>query len=96
MHTSRVPPFFGVPSAANAAPPSRIIAGIALNVSTLFNSVGKAHARDRRERRLHARDAALAFERIEQRRFFAALVGARARMRVEIEIETRAAMFLPR
>ena len=47
-------------------------------------------ARHRRKRRLHARNAALAFDRIEQRGFFAALVRARARMRVQIEIEAGA------
>ncbi len=46
-------------------------------------------ANHRRERRLHARNAAFAFDGIEQRGFFAALVGAGAGMRVEIEIETR-------
>ena len=47
-------------------------------------------ARDGRKRRPDARDAALAFERIEQRRFLAALVGARAGVRVEVEIEAGA------
>src|SRR6266566_7971736 len=36
----RVPPFLGVPSAAKAAPPSRIIGGTAQKVSTLFSTVG--------------------------------------------------------
>src|ERR1035437_2861085 len=47
-------------------------------------------ARDGGKRRADARDAALAFERFQQRRFLTALVGARAGVRVEIEIETRA------
>ena len=34
--------------------------------------------------------AALAFERIEQRGFFAAFVGARAGVRIQIEIKPRA------
>ena len=44
----------------------------------------------RRERRLEARLALLAFERLEQRRFFAADVGAGADERVEVEIDARA------
>jgi hypothetical protein len=35
-----VPPALGTPSAANAAPPSRRIAGTAQNVSTLLSTVG--------------------------------------------------------
>ena len=42
-------------------------------------------ANDSREGWADARDAALAFERFEQRRFFAALVCARAAVRVSIE-----------
>src|SRR5580704_14158531 len=37
---SRVPPFFGVPSAANAAPPFNKIDGTAQKVSTLLSTVG--------------------------------------------------------
>src|SRR5260370_1690709 len=40
MHTIRVPPFFGVPRFAYASPPSRIIDGTALSVSTLLIIVG--------------------------------------------------------
>ena len=47
-------------------------------------------ARHRREGRPDARDAALAFERFEQRRFLAALVRARAGVRVEVEVEAGA------
>ena len=43
-----------------------------------------------RERRLHARDAAFAFDGIEQRRLFAAFVCACAGVRIKIEIETGA------
>src|SRR6476646_11246577 len=39
-----VPPDLGTPSAAKAAPPSRIIAGTAQKVSTLFNTVGHWNA----------------------------------------------------
>src|SRR5438132_1148957 len=40
MHSMRVPPFFGVPRLAYASPPSRIIDGTALSVSTLLMIVG--------------------------------------------------------
>ena len=43
-----------------------------------------------RKGRPDARIAALAFERFHQRRFFAALVGARAGVRGQIEIEAAA------
>ena len=43
-----------------------------------------------RKRRLHARDAALAFNGIEQGCFFTAFVSARAGVRVHVEIETSA------
>src|SRR5206468_7166366 len=39
-HSMRVPPFFGVPRLAYASPPSRIIEGTALSVSTLLMIVG--------------------------------------------------------
>ncbi len=47
-------------------------------------------ADDRREGRLDARIAALAFERLHQRGFFAAFVGARAGVHDQIKIEPRA------
>src|SRR5439155_26236381 len=40
MHIILVPPFFGVPRLAYASPPSRIIEGTALSVSTLLMIVG--------------------------------------------------------
>ena len=43
-----------------------------------------------RERRLEARLALLAFQRLEQRRFFAADIGACADESVKIEIDARA------
>ncbi len=68
-----------------------MIGGTAQKVSTLFRTVGHWKAPDHGgKRRTDARDAALAFERFEQRRFLAALVGARAGVRVQIEIEARA------
>ncbi len=73
-----------------------MIAGTAPKVSTLLSSVGDAHsAGDGRERGLHAGNAALAFERIEQRRFFATLIGARARVRVESKSKPVPWIFLP-
>ena len=67
----------------------RMIDGTAQNVSTLLRTVGDCHAPDNsREWRTNARNAALAFERFEQRRFFATLVRARARVSVAIEVET--------
>jgi hypothetical protein len=42
-----------------------------------------------RERRTDARHAVLAFQRFDQRRFFAADVSARAEMNVDVEIKTR-------
>src|SRR5215467_7210323 len=39
-----VPPALGTPSAANAAPPSRMIGGTAQNVSTLLSTVGHWNA----------------------------------------------------
>src|SRR6266542_2020826 len=39
-----VPPALGTPSAAKAEPPSRMIAGAAQNVSTLFSTVGDWNA----------------------------------------------------
>ena len=44
-----------------------------------------------RERRADARRAALAFERLDQRRLLAAHIGARADVNVDVEIETRVA-----
>src|SRR5713226_8444950 len=40
MHSMRVPPFFGVPRLAYASPPSLMIDGTALSVSTLLMMVG--------------------------------------------------------
>src|SRR5260370_24979349 len=40
MHSIRVPPFFGVPRFAYASPPSLMIDGTALSVSTLLIMVG--------------------------------------------------------
>ena len=39
--SNRVPPFFGVPRLAYASPPSRMMAGTALSVSTLLMIVGQ-------------------------------------------------------
>src|SRR5438270_9634852 len=39
----RVPPFFGVPRLAYFSPPSRIIAGTVLSVSTLLITVGQPY-----------------------------------------------------
>src|SRR5579883_2255991 len=47
-------------------------------------------ANDSREGRFQSRHTALAFERFEQRGFFAAFVGARTGVRVKIEIPARA------
>ena len=61
------------------------------SVSTLLITVGRAErADDRRERRLHARLAALAFERLEHAGLLAADVGARAAVDVHVELEARA------
>src|SRR5205809_7943916 len=43
MHSIRVPPFFGVPRFAYASPPSRMIDGTALSVSTLLIIVGQPY-----------------------------------------------------
>ena len=42
--TSRVPPFFSHPSAANRSPPFPMIHGTLHRVSTLFTSVGRPNA----------------------------------------------------
>ena len=47
-------------------------------------------AKARRERRLEARLALLAFDRFDQRRFLAADIGAVAMVRVEVEAEAGA------
>ena len=74
-----------------------MMAGTAQNVSTLFKTVGHWNAPDDgRKRRPDARNAALAFERFEQRRFLAALVSAGAGVRVAVETEAVALRFLPR
>src|SRR5579862_8765266 len=39
-HNNRVPPFFGVPRLAYFSPPSKIIDGTELSVSTLLMTVG--------------------------------------------------------
>ena len=67
------------PSFAYSAPPIAMIGGTVAIVSTLLTTVGAAYRPcDRRERRLRARLAALALERVEQRRLLAADVGAGA------------------
>src|SRR6266852_6110572 len=43
MHNMRVPPFFGVPRLAYASPPSRMMEGTALRVSTLLMIVGQPY-----------------------------------------------------
>ena len=91
MQNRRVPPFFGEPSPRTILRRRRrMIQGTKQSVSTLLITVGRAvQAHHGREGRPDARIAALAFERFHQRRFFAALVGARAGMRQQIEIEAR-------
>ncbi len=96
---SRVPPFFGD---AQAGVPVRAVdagcAGTRESVSTLLSTVGEPDSPDDgREGRPDARDAALAFERFEQRRFLAALVRAGAGVRVTDRNRSRVPrMFLPR
>ena len=91
MQNRRVPPFFG--DAESRVP----FAAAAQN----FRHGGKCfHVVDDRGRtvqpdhggegRPDARIAALAFERFHQRGFFAAFIGARARMRDQIEVEAAA------
>src|SRR5258708_38321155 len=43
-HNTPVPPFFGVPRLAYASPPSRMIGGTALSVSTLLMIVGQPYS----------------------------------------------------
>ena len=73
-----LPADFSVPAAANQAPPCSAIAAAA-KVSTLLTTVGLSKiAMGHRIGRAVARHAALAFQRFDQRRFFAADIGARA------------------
>jgi hypothetical protein len=68
-----------------------MIHGTAAKVSVLLIVVGLPYRpKTGRERRLEARLALLAFERFEQRGFFAADVGAPAMVRVQVEIEALA------
>ncbi len=81
-----MPPFLGVPR------PGEISAALqddrrhrAEGLDVIQNGGRLISARHRRKRRTNAGHAALAFERFEQRRFFAALIGARARMRRQMK-----------
>ena len=81
----------GVPIAAKAAPPSATIAGTLTSVSTLLTAVGLPNRPDLdRERRLVARLAAPALDRVEERRLLAADVGAGAAPDLDVEGEARA------
>ena len=84
--TTFVPVDVSVPISAYLPPPMRRTIGTFISVSTLLISVGPAvQALDGRERRLQARVAALALERVEQRGLLAADVGAGAAVHDEVE-----------
>ena len=88
---SLVPPLFGLPELQEASPPLHDDPGHrgeGLGVVDRGRLAVQAEAR--RERRLEARLALLAFEGFEQRGFFAADVGAVAVVRVQVEVEIRA------
>ncbi len=69
----------------------RMIQGTAAKVSVLLIVVGLPYRPNAgRERRLEARLALLAFERFQQRGFFAADVGAEAVVGVQLEAEVAA------
>ena len=91
MQTSRVPPALGSTEVEEGF---AAVANNGRNRAESLNIIKKRRqgpcAGDGRERRLHARNASLAFNRIEQRRLLSAFVSAGAGMRVKIEIPTSA------
>src|SRR5208282_4737246 len=64
--------------------------------SDLDDRRAAVEAHDGGEGRLDAGIAALAFQRFHQRRFFAALVGARARVNQQVEVEPGAKNVVPK
>ena len=86
MQNSRVPPLRGEPTAANAAPPIVDDMRHRRNGLGVVDDRGSAvETHDSREGRLDARNAALAFERLHQRRLFAHFVCARAGLRDDLK-----------
>ena len=84
----RVPPDLPMPSLANHSPPLAMMSGTFISVSTLLTMVASWNRPlHRRERRLEPRPAALALERVEQRRLLAADVRAGAAVQREVELE---------
>ena len=77
-----------VPMCAYAGPPSSTIGSTLTSVSTLLTTVGCPNRPSvDRERRLVARLAAVALDRVEQRRLLAADVGAGAPAHLDVERE---------
>ena len=80
-----------VPIARNQSAPLRTIDGTLAIDSTLLMTVGRrVEAGDGRERRAQPRLAAVALERVEQRRLLAADVGAGAGVHDDLEVEAGA------
>ena len=75
-------------SARTPAPPSRTMPGTLTSVSTLLTTVGLPNRPDLdRERRLVARLAAVALDRVEERRLLAADVRAGAAAHLDVEAD---------
>ena len=88
MAKTFVPLLFSVPRAAKAAAPLRTIQGTLAKVSTLLMLVGQSHRPlIGRERRPHARHAALALDRGDERGLLAADEGAGALLELDVEVE---------
>ena len=82
-----MPPFFGVPSFAYHSAPPRMNVGDAGQRFGIIDDRRTAPQSDHgREGRPNARNAALAFERLHQRRFFADFVSSSAAVPVHIEV----------
>jgi hypothetical protein len=86
---SLVPADFGVPMRAHQAPPSRAMCAAAPGLDVVDHRRLAQVAVGHRERRADARDAALALERLDQRRLLAAHVRAGAEVDLDVEVEAR-------
>ncbi len=87
-----VPPEFGGPRLRTTAGPLRRMVGTEAKLRVLLMVVGAPYSpKFGRERRLEARLAGLALERVEQRGLLAADVGAGADESMELEVDAAAA-----